>query len=399
MFSDLLTPEVQAFILQHESDDPTKLILKSPDIYGVPMAKIADQIEGRRKSKEKLPSYYNTKEIVFPAAVNLEQSSSESTAKFKSGILSQKISRRSRCVDLTGGLGIDTFFLSKVFDRVDYIEPNAELLEIARHNHSKLGARNIAYQNVSSSLYLDSSDASIDFAYIDPSRRDAHNRKVSSLASCEPNVLELIPSIFQRTKYILLKTSPLLDITEAIRELQKVSHVYIVSVDNECKEVLFFIDHDSTAEPPIEAINLANDFITSFRFLFSEEKNLQLTFSEPEEYIYEPNASILKAGAFKSISARFSINKIHPNTHLYTCNKLLRDFPGRIFKMIDLIKAEPKVLKQYFPEGYANIFTRNYPLSPQELKTQTRLKDGGSRFLIGFSGVKKKFLAVATKVA
>jgi len=399
LFSNLLTPEVQAFIFQHESDDPTKLILKSPDIYGVPMAKIADQIEGRRKAKEKLPSYYNTKEIVFPAAVSLEQSSSESTARFKSEILSQKISRRSLCVDLTGGLGIDTFFLSRVFDRVDYVESNAELLEIAKHNHLKLGASNIAHQNVSSSVYLNASDASIDCAYVDPSRRDVHNRKVSSLASCEPNVLELLPSIFQRTKYVLLKTSPLLDITEAIRELHKASHVYIISVDNECKEVLFFMDHDSAAEPLIEAINLGKDFISSFRFVFSEERNLHLSYSEPEEYIYEPNASILKAGAFKSISTRFSINKIHPNTHLYTSNRLLQDFPGRIFKLLDLIKPEPKVLKTYFPEGYANIFTRNYPLSPQELKTKTRLKDGGSRFLIGFSGVKKKFLAVATKVA
>jgi len=398
LFSDLLTPEVQAFILQHESGDPTKLILKSPEIYGVPMARIVDQIEGRRKAKEKLPSYYNAKGIIFPAAVNLEQSSSESTASFKSVILSQKIAQRSLCVDLTGGLGIDTFFLSRVFGRVDYLEPNTELLEIARHNHSKLGARNITYQNISSAEYLDASDTPIDCVYIDPSRRDAHNRKVSALASCEPNVLELLPSIFRRTKYVLLKTSPLLDITEAIRELERVSHVYIISVDDECKEVLFFMVDDSIDEPLVEAINLTKDNVSSFRFTLSEEKNLRIAFSEPNEYIYEPNASILKAGAFKSISKRFSIDKIHPNTHLYTSNKILRDFPGRIFKIVDLIKPEPKAWKQYFPEGYANIFTRNYPLSPKELKTKTRLKDGGSGFLIGFSGLKRKFLAVAARV-
>lgn len=398
MFSDILKSEVQAFILQHESDDPTKLILKSAEVCGVPMARIADQIEGRKKAKEKLPSYYNTKEIVFPTAVSIEQSSSESTAEFKSELLSQKITQRSLCVDLTGGLGVDTFFFSRVFDHVDYVEPNTELLEIARHNHLKLGARNISYHNLSSSVYLGSADTSIDCVYIDPSRRDAHNRKISSLASCEPNVLELLPSIFHRTKCVLLKTSPLLDITEAIKQLDRTSHVYVISVDNECKEVLFFMDYNSITEPLVEAINLSKGSVSSFRFVFSEEKNLRLSFADPEDYIYEPNASILKAGAFKTISTRFSINKIHPNTHLYTSNKLLRNFPGRVFKIVELIKPEPKVLKQHFPKGYANLFTRNYPLSTQELKAKTRLKDGGSEFLIGFSGVKKKFLAVATKI-
>ena len=398
LFSDLLRPEVQAFILQHESDDPTKLILKSAEVSGVPMARIADQIEGRKKAKEKLASYYNTKEIVFPATVSVEQSSSETTAAFKSRILSQKLSQRSLCVDLTGGLGVDTFFLSRVFDHVDYVESNTELLEIARHNHLKLGAGNITYHNVSSEEYLGSAKTSIECVYIDPSRRDAHNRKVSSLASCEPKVLGLLPFIFLRTKYVLLKTSPLLDITEAIKQLERTSHVYIVSVDNECKEVLFFMEYNAITEPLIEAMNLSKDSVSSFRFVFSEEKNLQLSFADPEEYIYEPNASILKAGAFKTISARFSIDKIHPNTHLYTSKNLLRNFPGRVFKILDLTKPYPKVLKQYFPEGYANIFTRNYPLSSQELKTKTRLKDGGSGFLIGFSGVKKKFLAVATKI-
>lgn len=363
------------------------------------MAAIAEQIEGRTKAKEKLPSYYNTKNVVFPPAVNLEQSSSESTAKFKSMVTCEKILRRVLCVDLTGGLGVDTFFLSKEFEQVDYVETNTELLEIAMHNHVQLGARNIAYRNVSSAEYLTSGEAQIDCVYIDPSRRDAHNRKVSSLASCEPNVLELLPSIFRRARYVLLKTSPLLDITEAIRQLEKTSHVYIISAGNECKELLFFIDRSFTHEPLIEAINLSKDSVSSFRFLFSKERSLQLSYSEPEQYLYEPNASILKAGAFKSISERFAINKLHPNTHLYTSKTLVRNFPGRIFNILGLIKPEPKALKQYFPEGHANIVTRNYPLSPEELRIKTKLKDGGNGFVIGFSGVNKKFLAVATRVA
>ena len=398
MFSDLLKPEVQSFILQHESDDLSKLILKTSDVHGVHMSKVATQIDGRKKAKEKLAVYYNAKGIVYPAAVNIEQSSSEITAKFKSTIL-EKLSGRSVCVDLTGGFGVDSFFLSRVFDAVNYIEPSSELLEIAMHNHVQLGATNIKHHNVSASAYLSAAYSEVDCIYLDPSRRDSHNRKVSSLASCEPNVLELLPSMFQRARYVLLKTSPLLDITEALKQLEKVSHVFIVSAANECKEVLFFLDSTFTTEPVIEAINLSNGTTCSFRFTFSEEKGYQISFSEPQEFIYEPNASLLKAGAFKSISARFSISKIHPSTHLYTSTNLLTDFPGKIFKVLDLVKPDPKVLKKYFPDGQANIFTRNYPLSPQELKTKSRLNDGGTGFLIGFSGLKKKYLVVAAKVS
>jgi hypothetical protein len=398
LFSDLLTPEVQSFILEHESDDLSKLILKTSDVHGVQMSKVATQIEGRRKAKEKLPLYYNTKSIVYPAAVNVEQSSSEITAKFKSSIL-EKLSGRSLCVDLTGGFGVDSFFLSRVFDSVNYVEPSSELLEIARHNHLQLGATNIKHHNLSASGYLNADYSEVDCIYLDPSRRDAHNRKMSSLASCEPNVLELLPSILQRTRYVLLKASPLLDITGALKQLEKVSHVFIVSATNECKEVLFLIDSTFTTEPVIEAINLSSGPISSFRFTFSEEKRYQISFSEPEEFIYEPNASLLKGGAFKSISARFGISKIHPSTHLYTSKNLVTDFPGKIFKVLDLVKPDAKVLRRYFPEGQANIFTRNYPLSPQELKTKGRLNDGGAGFLIGFSGLKKKYLAVAVKIS
>jgi len=398
LFSDLLKPEVQSFIIQHESDDLSKLILKTSDVHGVQMSKVATQIDGRKKAKEKLPLYYNTKGIVYPAAVNIEQSSSEITAKFKSSIL-EKLSGRSVCVDLTGGFGVDSFFLSRVFNAVDYIEPSNELLEIARHNHLQLGATNIRHHNTSASAYLNAVRSVVDCIYLDPSRRDAHNRKVSSLASCEPNVLELLHSMFQRTRYVLLKTSPLLDITEALKQLEKVSHVFIVSAANECKEVLFLLDSTFTTEPVIEAINLSSGPISSFRFTFSEEKRYQISFSEPQEFIYEPNASLLKAGAFKSISARFSISKIHPSTHLYTSTNLITDFPGKTFKVLDLVKPDPKVLRKYFPEGNANIFTRNYPLSPQELKTKSRLNDGGTGFLIGFSGLKKKDLAVATQIS
>jgi hypothetical protein len=398
LFSNLLKPEIQSFIRQHESDDLSKLILKSKEVHGVQIGSVATQIEGRNKAKEKLPSYYNTAGIVYPAAINMEQSSSEVTAKFKSGIALAKISKRSLCVDLTGGFGVDSFFLSRVFDEVIYVEPDTELLEIAKHNHLQLRAKNISYHNVAASAFLKSFHPKIDCIYVDPSRRDSFNRKVSSLASCEPKVLELLPLMFQLAQYVLLKTSPLLDVTEAVKQLGKVSQVSIVSVSNECKEVLFLLDTTFVDEPAIEAVNFSKGTMSSFRFTFSEERGYQISFSEPLEFIYEPNASVLKAGAFKSIAARFGVEKIHPSTHLYTSKNLVADFPGRTFKVVDLVKADPKILKLHFPEGNANIFTRNYPLSPQELKAKSRLKDGGNKFLIGFSGLKRKYLAVAERI-
>jgi 16S rRNA G966 N2-methylase RsmD len=295
------------------------------------MTRIVEQIEGRRKAKDKLPVYYNNSGIVYPPSINLEQSSSETTAKFKGTIASQ-LSQTSSCADLTGGFGIDSFFLSKVFDTVEYIETNSELLEIAKHNHLQLGAKNIHHHNMAASAYLGSAETLIDCFYIDPSRRDASTRKVSSLDMCEPKILELLPSLFRRSQYVLLKTSPLLDITEAVKQLQKASHVYVVSVNNECKELLFLLNRDFTEEPLVDAINLSKENINSFPFLLSGERDLQVSFSDPEEFLYEPNASILKAGAFKSISKKFNIKKLHPNTHLYTSHQLLRDFPGRIFQ-------------------------------------------------------------------
>jgi hypothetical protein len=263
-----------------------------------------------------------------------------------------------------------------VFDKIAYVEPNPEVMAVAKHNHIQLGANNIVYNNVDAAAFLKSSDHKIDCVYIDPSRRDLHNRKLSSLSACEPNALELLPSMFQRSQYVLLKTSPLLDIAQAVQQLLKVSQVYVVSVSNDCKELIFLLDSTIKTEPMIEAINLTKDSVSSFRFSTSEETNYQISFSEPQEFIYEPNASVLKAGAFKSVASRYGIVKIHPSTHIYTSKKLLPDFPGRAFRVIDMVKSDSKILAKHFPEGKANISTRNYPLSPQELKTKVRLKDG-----------------------
>jgi hypothetical protein len=401
LLSDLLSPDVQAFIHQHENDDVKQLVLKHKLVHGVPSNTIADQINGRRKAKEKLPTFYQTTGIVYPRGVNVEQCSSQQTAEYKASIFSQKNAglKNKRLVDLTGGFGIDSFFFSRVFKTIQYVEPDESLLEISKHNHQQLGVENVLYHNTTAEKFLSSPEHTFDFAYIDPSRRAAGNQKVYSLHDCEPNIVDLQNVLFAKADCLLVKVSPLLDIQQGLKELKFVRQVFVVSVDNECKEVLFLCSKNFASEPEIVAVNiLPGNRIDSFSFLFSNERSVEASFSEPLSYLYEPNASILKAGAFKTIGNELRIAKLHPSTHLYTADHLIEKFPGRIFKVEAFAKADPKTLKEFFPEGKANITTRNYPLSVEELKKKTGLKDGGDKFLIGFSGMKSKSLAVAVRV-
>ena len=390
----LLTPELREFIKRHEHDDEKELILKQSTIHGVPSSLVAEQIVGRRKAKNKLPSYYGNDEIIYSPRVNLEQCSSEATAEFKAGLVQGK-----KFADLTGGFGIDTFSLAKKFDHGTYVDPNNHLLNIAKHNHDILGDGNIAYFNTAAENFLETSGDQFDLIFIDPSRRADSNKKVFKLSACVPNVIDLWWRIFEHTPLLLLKTSPLLDLQQGLKELKFVEKIFVVSVDNECKEVLFLCRKDFEGEPTVEAINIIkSDRIDSFSFLLSQENIAEITNADPLHYLYEPNASILKAGAFKSIGLENNLFKLHPSTHFYTSDLLLKNFPGRVFEIEAFIKPDPKIMLHHFPDGRGNVTTRNYPLTPEQLKKKTGLKEGGEKFLIGFSGVDKKFLVVAQRL-
>ncbi|MBA4058591.1 MAG: SAM-dependent methyltransferase, partial [Marivirga sp.] len=231
---ELLSSETQAFIRQNELVDHRELVLKYNKIHGVPIALIAEQVIGKRKAKEKIPTFYGTDKIVYPPATNMEQCSSETTALFKCSILTEELRETSTFADLTGGFGVDSYFFSQVFNRGFYVEPDAGLLEIAQHNHQQLKARGINYVNTTAEKFLSTSDLAFDYIYIDPSRRDKDNKKVSSLGDCEPNVIELVGNIFNKTNLLLIKASPLLDIQHAIKELPWIKKVFVVSSDNEC---------------------------------------------------------------------------------------------------------------------------------------------------------------------
>lgn len=400
IFDRLRSQDVQDFIKDHALDEPHRLLLKGKSIFNVPTSLVVDQIVGRKKAKEKLPTWYQNKEVIYPPSINLEQSSSERVARFKAELLTTefgKVNLEKFCaLDLSGGYGVDSFFMSQKINELDMVDPDEGLMEIAKHNHIQLGSSNIKYFNTTADEFLKSSTRNFDFIYVDPSRRSKENKKVISLSHCEPNLIELQNLIWTTTKRLIVKASPLLDIQQGIKELHNVKKVIVLSVDNECKELLFVCEKTFEGEAMIDTVNLENNAIT-ISFRMSDERMAKAEFSDPLKFLYEPNASLLKGGAFKTVSRIFAVPKIHPNTHLYTSTSLIQDFPGRIFEIENFVTAKTS-LQKIFPQKKANVITRNYPLTAEELKNKMDLKDGGEQYLIGFSGRKKKFLVAAKRL-
>lgn len=395
MEHNLLTPEVQQYIRQHEHDDEKMLVLRHKTILGIPAPLIAAQIRGRRKAKDKIPAYYHETDILYPPGVNLEQSSSEETALFKTGILP---AGGKTGADLTGGFGVDSLYLSRSVKKLLYVEPNADLLAVARHNHSRLGALNLEYLNTTAEQFLANQRGELDFVFIDPSRRSATQQKTFRLSETEPDITRLQPAIFEKTGILLIKASPWLDIRQGLAELTAVKSVFVVSCANECKEILFLCVKSHIGEPAIITVNLTASGNQELAFTLAEEKDQEVSYAPPGKYLYEPNASILKAGAFKTAAIRYCLAKISSNTHLYTNGQTVDEFPGRIFEVMAYVKSDAKAVRQHIQTGKANVLTRNYPLTPEALKKKLSIADGGDDYLIAFSGEKEKYLAVAKRL-
>ena len=390
---------VQEYLIEHEHDDERVIVLKQKEILGLPSSVIASQLSGRKTAKTKLPTWYRTTGIVYPPTINLEQCSSEATASFKATFLKKLIPNRLVAADVTGGLGVDSYFLSKVFESTHHVDENETLLEIAMHNHKTLGAISIKHHNDTAEQFIENSSETFDLVYIDPSRRDQQSRKVFRLADCSPDITALQNIIFEKSIFLLVKASPLLDIQQGLRELEFVKIVFVVSVENECKELLFLAEKNYSGTVQIEAVDLTYSGAVRSSFIFSieEEQEAASKWNEPLEYLYEPNASIMKAGAFKLVGERYQLNKLSVNTHLYTSIQLIADFPGRIFR-VENLNPDKKELHNLLPTKQVNVLTRNYPLRPEELKKKLNVRDGGDKYLIGFSSEKKKYLGLCSRI-
>ncbi|WP_313786254.1 class I SAM-dependent methyltransferase [Flagellimonas flava] len=366
------------------------VLLKKLLFNGIAQKELAQQLESRKRAQEKLPTWFNSDGIFYPKKLHLEQTSSEITAHYKSRLVNG-----NTLLDLTGGLGVDSYFFSKKMDWVTHCEMNAELSEIAIYNFKVLGCENIEGVTENGLDYLAEKPREWDWIFIDPSRRNNEKGKVFRLEDCLPNVPRLLPLIFQKTKNVLIKTSPLLDIAQGISELQFVKEVHAVAVKNEVKELLFVLEKDFSGEIEIKTIDLKKDKEIQFDFRMIGENQVTVLLGPPENFLYEPNAAILKSGGFKSIGAHYGLKKLHPHSHLYTSETLV-DFPGRRFEILEVLPYSKHALKRMSIQK-ANITTRNFPLSVAELRKKHKITDGGELYLFFTKSINDNLMAIITR--
>ena len=370
------TPEEKEFIQQHRHRSPAELMLQANRYPGLPVAELVRQIQARQKAADKLPTWVSDPDVVFPVAVSVEQSSSEAAAAYKASLVSGQL------VDLTGGFGVDSYYFARHFDWVVHVEQNRELWEVAAYNFRLLGAGNIETANTTAEDFLASFDGRADVIYLDPARRGERAEKVHLLQDCEPDVQHLLPLLLQKAKAVLLKTSPMLDIDLALSQLAQVAAVWVVAVQNECKEVLYLIREDAPGEVKRTAVNLlSNGKTQQLVFSGSAEEAASVTYEDPQVYLYEPNAAILKAGAYRSVASQYGLHKLHPNSHLYTSTTLVADFPGRVFACQGVGRYNKKELLARLPSRKANITVRNFPESVADIRKKTGIKEGGEDYL------------------
>ena len=373
------------FIRKHAETDVRQLALQGTKNPEVDLPFALDQIAGRQKAKSKLPSWAAIDGIIYPPHLSMEQCSSEQTALYKANIAKKDTEVPDpfvSFVDLTGGFGVDTAFVSQDFQRAVYVEQQASLCAISSENFRLLGLNHIEVVCADGVDYLHQLDHA-DLIYIDPARRDNHGGRTYGIADCTPNVLELRDELLQKADRVMLKLSPMLDWRKAVEDLGNVSEVHIVSVDNECKELLLILTKD---KKPLKLFCVNNnqvfDGVTEGRFFCDTAGDVTKEPSLCYTYLFEPNASIMKAGCFALLEQRFKVTQLDKNSHLFVSDRDISDFPGRRFiieKTTSMNKRELKAALTGIEK--ANITVRNFPLSVAELRKRLKLKEGGDLYL------------------
>lgn len=415
-------PVQQTFVKEHINDDVRDLALKAARYPDVDMADALVQIKGYQAIKQKVPAWYACESLQFPPTLSLEQSSSEATARYKAALLDAFLPMESRKkgVDLTGGLGVDAYFLSETFDEYVYVERQELLCQLARRNFSQLGRGQISVQCAEAEEYLRSMNP-VDFIFLDPARRDDKGKKVFALQDCTPDVSALFSSLREKCRLLMIKLSPMLDISLALRQLDSVAASHVLALDNDCKELLLCCCFENDAshgsldsassEVRIQTCNLLSkrNLAQEFAFTREEESQAICRFASlgasssaslgtsvasvasvtsvgenglTGHFLYEPNVALLKAGAYKILSQSFDLQKLHLNTHLYVSAVLQADFPGRVFKIVEALSPSAKETKKRLQSlQQVNVATRNYPESVETIRKKYRIKEGGQLYL------------------
>ena len=370
---EILNPEIQKFINDNIGVPISKLALQKNPFPIIEWISILNQIEAKTKAKAKLPNWFATKNIVFPSKISVEQTSSEKTASYKAGIVSGE-----SLIDLTGGFGIDDYYFAKKLKKVAHCEINAELSNIVKHNFEQLKIENITCYVGDSLATLNSLKSKWDWIYIDPSRRNDAKGKVFMLKDCLPNVPEHFDLFFQYSDSILIKTAPLLDIAAGLSELKNVKAIHIVAVENEVKELLWEIQKGHTGKIKINTVNILKGKMDVFAFVLDENTKIP-KYSLPSNYLYEPNSAIMKSGGFDEVGTFYKLNKLHKHSHLYT-NSSIINFPGRVFQIEKSIPYRKNEMKTFLENKQANITTRNFPDSVENLRKKWKIKEGGNLY-------------------
>ena len=371
------------------ADVPTLALKKAP--VGTDFSLALRQIAARQLLRKKVPEWSENEDLLFPAHLSIEQCSSEATAQYKANLL-----KGNAFADLTGGLGIDTYYIDRHFQKTDYVERQTELCDLARHNFSVLNTK-IEVHNETADGYINHCEPK-DCIFIDPARRDEHGRKTVSIADCTPNVADLQGLLLQKAEKVMVKLSPMLDISKALEELRQVKEVHVVAVANECKELDFILERGYQGEIQFVCVNLLTEQ-PEVRFTMEEERNSSGKLAESVlKYLYEPNPAVMKAGCFKLLTQRFGVFKLHKNSNLFTSDKLILAFPGRIFEVEGWMPYNKKVKQALLQDvDKASIAVRNFPLSVAELRKTLKISDGDEWFLFATTLKGEQKILIKTK--
>ena len=371
-----MTREFIDFVNAHKDEDTARLLLSAARYPAIDMPAAVQQIEGLRTAREKWLGLLACEEYLYPPRLNREQSSSEATARYKASIISSVGCKLSAVADLTGGMGVDTLAFAKVAQHVDYVERNPQLCALMEHNLRALGVDNITVHCADSMEWLMAAGR-YDLLFVDPARRATSGHKVAAFEDCMPNILEHAEILRMHCRTLMVKASPMIDIDLGCRQLGNVKEVHVVGVKGECKEVLF-VCGEPQGEPRITCGKVS--------FTRSEEAATEARYVKTMgHYLYEPDAMLMKGGPFKIIGERYGIEQLGHNTHLYTSEKRLDGFPGRVFEVLQELKLSRKEVAALIPEGKAHVVTRNYPVEAEALQRQLGLKEGGDIFVVATS--------------
>ena len=373
------------------ADVPTLALKKAP--VGTDVSLALRQIAARQLLQKKVPQWAENEDLLFPVHLSIEQCSSEAAAKYKAGLMDGQT-----FADLTGGLGIDTFYISQHFQQTDYVEIQTELCDLARHNFAILKA-DVKVLNETAEDYLKRCEPK-DCIFIDPARRDEHGRKTISISDCTPDVAALQDLLRQKAKRVLIKLSPMLDISKALEELCHVKEVHVVAVANECKELDFIMERDYQGEVHFVCVNLMTNQ-QELCFTMAEERSSTTRLADGVmKYLYEPNPALMKAGCFKLLTACFDVYKLHRNSNLYTSDRLILDFPGRVFEVQDWAPYNKKVKSTLLADvKKASVAVRNFPLSVAELRKNLKIADGDENYVFATTLKGEEKIIILTKKA